>query len=391
MECGGKTAAFPNISIFQLEGENCRFAAALQKIVRLKERIKFSGAITFCEWMDAALYGEPDGYYVRSDKIRWGRKGDYRTAPEISPLFAATFANYFAKLFEKQNELTIIECGAGNGLFAFEVLRTLQEQFPSLFNSARYLIDELSEASRQRIKERLQSFSSHIEFCNLKEISTPIQNAVIFSNELIDAFPVNRVALREGKLKEIFVDLNSNDEFVLIEKEPSTPRLAEYITKNKIKSLENQTIEINLAADDWLKHIAKILKNGFVVTVDYGVNAEDLYDFNPHPNGTLRAFSKHEIIDEWLSHAGEVDLTTTVNWAAFQQTGEENNLETISLEPLDKFLLRVGLLEQLETATNKQENEIEKIRLRSGVKDLILPNGLGATHQVLVQKLITQK
>ena len=180
MECGGKTAAFPNISIFQLEGENCRFAAALQKIVRLKERIKFSGAITFCEWMDAALYGEPDGYYVRSDKIRWGRKGDYRTAPEINPLFAATFANYFAKLFEEQNELTIIECGAGNGLFAFEVLRTLQEQFPSLFNSTRYLIDELSEASRQRIKERLQSFSSHIEFCNLKEISTPIQNAVIF-------------------------------------------------------------------------------------------------------------------------------------------------------------------------------------------------------------------
>jgi SAM-dependent MidA family methyltransferase len=373
--------AFSIAFFFRVEGESCARVAVLQKIVRLKELIKLNGVITFCEWMEATLYEEPDGYYVRSDKIRWGRKGDYRTAPEISPSFAATFASYFAKLFEEQKELTIMECGAGNGVFAFEVLQTLQKQFPSLFNSTRYLIDERSETSRQKIKERLQTFSC-FEFCNLKEISIPLQNAIVFSNELIDAFAVHRVVLREGKLKEIFVDVNSDDEFVLIEKEPSTSRLAEYIAKNKIELTENQTIEINLAADDWLKHIAGILKSGYVITVDYGATAKDLYDFKLHPNGTLRAFSKHQFDDDWLSHAGEVDLTTTVNWTAFQKTGEENNLETISFEPLGKFLLRVGILEQLEKSTDKLKNEIERIQLRSSIRDLILPNGLGETHQV---------
>lgn len=335
--------------------------------------------------MDAALYDEIDGYYVRSDKIRWGRKGDYRTAPEISPLFAATFASYFAKLFEDKTDITIIECGAGNGVFALECLQTLQEQFPSLFNSTRYFIDERSKSSRQKIKERLQPFSC-FEFCSLKEMFAPITNAIVFSNELIDAFAVHRVALRKGKLKEIFVDVNSDDDFVLIEKEPSTERLAEYIAKNKIELTENQTIEINLAADDWLKQIAKILKSGYVITVDYGSDTKDLYDFNLHPDGTLRAFSKHQFDDDWLSHAGEVDLTTTINWTAFQQTGEENNLETINLESLDKFLLRVGILEQLENATDNADNEIEKIQLRSSIRDLILPNSLGATHQVLYQQ-----
>src|SRR4051812_42541975 len=59
---------------------------------RLRQRIKSDGPITFHDWMAAALYDEHDGYYRRT--VRQGRAGDYRTAPETSPLFGATFANY---------------------------------------------------------------------------------------------------------------------------------------------------------------------------------------------------------------------------------------------------------------------------------------------------------
>lgn len=362
---------------------------SLPLVVRLRERIKQHCAINFCDWMNASLYEEPDGYYVRDDKILWGRKGDYRTAPETSPLFASTFTHYFAKLFEELNEpnnFTIIECGAGNGSFAFECLRTLQTQFPSLFNKTKYLIDEISKVSQKKIRGRLNAFEDKFEFISLKEISKPFQNAVIFSNELIDAFPVHRVVMRDGELKEIYVDVNDEDDFVFTESQISNPRLVEYLKINNINLAEGQLIEINLSADDWLKHIAKILKNGFVITVDYGADAETLYDFNLHPNGTLRAFSKHQFVDDYLSCAGKVDLTTTVNWSAFQRIGKENGLETISLESLDKFLLRVGLLEQLEIAGNIKQDESEKISLRTSIKDLILPNGFGTTHQVLVQK-----
>ena len=82
---------------------------------RLRESIRREGSITFHDWMKAALYDPDGGYYQRSDRKRWGREGDYRTSPERSELFAATFARYFVALAE---ELTIVECGGGDGSFA---------------------------------------------------------------------------------------------------------------------------------------------------------------------------------------------------------------------------------------------------------------------------------
>jgi len=354
--------------------------------VRLRERIKRNGAITFCEWMNAALYEEPDGYYINQNKIRQGRKGDYRTAPEISPLFAQTFARYFATLFEKLDspkDFTIIECGAGRGAFAFEVLKTLKTQYERVFNSTRYLIDELSKTSREQIKEVLEPFNNRVDFRRLEKNKNCV--GVIFSNELIDAFPVHRIVKRGSRLKEIFVGIDSKDDFVLIEKQASETLIG-YVERNEINLREGQTIEISLLAEDWLKNISSVLKNGFVITVDYGAEQEELYDFNLRPNGTLRAFQSHKFVDDYLSQIGEVDLTSTINWTALKKTGEEKGLATVSHESLDKFLLRIGLLEQLETVVKIVENESDKIKLRSGVKDLILPFGLGAAQQVLVQK-----
>ena len=71
--------------------------------------------------MTAALYDEAGGYYNRSDLERWGRAGEYRTSPERSELFAATFARYFAKLYDQlqhPREWAIVEIGPGAGDFA---------------------------------------------------------------------------------------------------------------------------------------------------------------------------------------------------------------------------------------------------------------------------------
>src|SRR5258708_6306665 len=87
---------------------------------RLRGRIRREGAISFRDWMQAALYDERDGYYCRTDRVRWGRAGDYRTAPERSPLFAATFANYFMKSYfdlGAPNQWWIVEVGSGAGDF----------------------------------------------------------------------------------------------------------------------------------------------------------------------------------------------------------------------------------------------------------------------------------
>src|ERR1041385_3801454 len=113
---------------------------------QLRARIRRGGPITFHDFMAAALYDHEYGYYRRPQKIKWGREGDYRTSPERTALFAATFAAYFAGLYEQlgaPSAFTIFEAGAGNGKFAFAVLDFLRRSYPAIFAATTYCIEEV--------------------------------------------------------------------------------------------------------------------------------------------------------------------------------------------------------------------------------------------------------
>ena len=132
---------------------------------RLRARIERDGPISFHDWMQAALYDEREGYYCRLDRIPQGRAGDYRTAPETSPLFAATFARYFARLFSdlgSPSTWTIFEAGAGGGEFAHGVLKSLQCRHPEVFSATSYVIDEVSADARARSAARLSEFGDRM-------------------------------------------------------------------------------------------------------------------------------------------------------------------------------------------------------------------------------------
>src|SRR5438876_3628432 len=218
---------------------------------RLRARIKREGPITFRDWMDTALYDESKGYYCRHDWQRWGREGDYRTSPERSRLFAATFARYFAGLHEELKrpaEWTIVEVGAGDGKFAYGVLETLQDRFPEVFSASHYVIDETGGESISRIRERLESFAGCVEFKSLDDIGS-IETGVIFTNELLDAFPVHRVTVREGRLCELYVAVNDSEDFTWSIGPPSTPELDKYLRAFAIQLKEGQVVEVNLAIE----------------------------------------------------------------------------------------------------------------------------------------------
>ncbi|HYE14417.1 MAG TPA: SAM-dependent methyltransferase, partial [Pyrinomonadaceae bacterium] len=109
---------------------------------RLRGRIAREGAITFAEWMRAALYDEREGYYRRRGVERWGRTGDYRTSPETSSLFGSTFARYFRGLFDELGRppvFQIIEAGGGAGHFAAAALGTMRRDAPEVFDAVRYV------------------------------------------------------------------------------------------------------------------------------------------------------------------------------------------------------------------------------------------------------------
>jgi len=352
---------------------------------RLRELIRREGSITFHDWMRAALYDPSGGYYQRADRQRWGREGDYRTSPERSELFAATFARYFVKLAEEFDELAIVECGVGAGSFAAGVLRTLRDQFPARFAAARYVVCELSDDARSRAQERLSEFGERVQFCSdFDRIS--VRSGIYFSNELLDAFAVHRVVMDDEGLSELYVEVDSDGRFVWTTGPLSTPRLASFISTYSIELAPRQTIEINLAIDDWFSAVAAKLERGFVVTVDYGAEANELYDPALRSDGTLRGFSRHGFVDDLLAEPGEHDLTTSVNWTQVKAVGEKLGFDVIDFASQDKFLLNAGLLDQLQYRLEQVESEAEKVSLTTGAREMILPGGMASSFQVLVEK-----
>lgn len=348
---------------------------------RLRESIQREGPMSFHDWMKAALYDPVGGYYQRSDRARWGREGDYRTSPERSELFAATFAHYFAALLDK--DLTIVECGAGDGSFAFGVLSTLREQSPSIFAGTRYIVYDVSDEARGRARERLVEFADRVEFYS---DLVSVKRGIYFANELLDAFPVHRILKTEDGLSEFYVAVDTNGDFAWTKGPLSTPRLAEFCNAHSLALVNGQIIEINLAIDDWFAQVATKLDQGFLVTVDYGAEAAELYDPIQRPEGTLRGFLRHGFVNDLLAEPGEYDLTTTVNWTQVKTSGQKSGFETIEFVSQDKFLLNAGLLDQLEYRLGRSETEAEKTALTTGAREMILPGGMASSFQVLVQK-----
>ena len=340
--------------------------------------------------MKAALYYPHRGYYQRSDLERWGREGDYRTSPELSELFAATFARYFAKLYDelqKPEEWAIVECGAGDGRFAAGVLRTLSDRFPEVFAATRYVVYELSDDALQRARERLNKFGPCVEFYSDFERVSP-RRGIYFSNELLDAFPVHRVVKNGDELSELYVALDSEDRFVWSTGPLSTERLVDYCRAYSLELGDGQIVEINLAIDDWLAQVAGKLDEGFLITVDYGEEAGELYDFARRPQGSLRGFWRHGFVDDVLAQPGECDLTTTINWTQVKRTGERLGFQVIEFASQDKFLLNAGLLEELENMLKAAITDSEKLALSTSAREMILPGGMASSFQVLVQSFV---
>ena len=355
---------------------------------RLRELIQREGPITFHDWMKAALYDPAAGYYQRADLQRWGREGDYRTSPERTELFGATFARYFAKLYdelERPERWTIVECGAGDGRFASALLRTLSDRFPAIFAATHYVIYELTGDARERAQERLVEFTDHVQVCS--ELPS-VQSGIYFSNELLDAFPVHRLLKDDDEFHELYVSVTSNGEFDWTTGPLWTQRLAELCNTYALNLVPGQIIEINLEIDDWFAQVAKTLANGFVITVDYGAEAEELYDPALRPQGTLRAFSQHGFVDNVLAQPGEVDITASINWTQVKRVGEGSGLRVVDFTSQDKFLLQAGLLEEMEVLMTRTTGAAEKLALSTGAREMILPGGMASSFQVLVQERI---
>ena len=350
----------------------------------LAERIRKEGKITFHDWMAAALYDSSTGYYNRSELKRWGREGDYRTSPERSELFAATFARYFASLHSSMGEPSdwvIVEMGAGGGEFASGVLETLKRKFPDVYESMHYLAVDVSQDARKRTAERLEKFgnSSVVELKDVK----PGNSMIVFSNELLDAFPVHRVIKVDGEVKELYVTVSNESKFEWSIGEVSDESIAQLCNSSLA---EEHIAEVSPEVVRWFEQLDQKVESGYVITVDYGAEAEELYSIPQRKQGTLRGFRRHQFVDDVLESPGECDITSSVDWTFVKTVGQRYGFVVEVFGQLDKFLMQAGILQELEERLASSINDADRAQLTTAAREMILPGGMASTFQVLVQK-----
>jgi SAM-dependent MidA family methyltransferase len=203
------------------------------------------------------------------------------------------------------------------------------------------------------------------------------------SNELVDAFPVHRVVSDHGELKEIYVTQQNGqlaEHWDLL----SDRRISEYFNSMDIVLQEGQKAEVNLLGLNWMEKVALCLKRGFVLTIDYGYYAEELYT-PMRREGTLRCYYQHQISDNPYERLGEQDITAHVNFTSLIKQGEEFGLRFTGFVPQYQFLIGLGILQEMESF-GKELTEMNALQVRLSLKHLIEPEvGMGEVFKVLIQ------
>ncbi len=307
----------------------------------IKNEINTKGPISFRDFMEMCLYYPDLGYYS-SDREKIGTTGDFYTSPYFTSLFGEMIAKQLEEMWALMGKqpFTIVEYGAGSGLLCHDILRALARNKP-MTESLNYCIIEKSPAMRKKAKRLLSKKVSWYEdiggIAGAGKVGAGIVGCIL-SNELIDNFSVHQV-LMQDELMEIFVGYN--DGFVELFK-PAGAALKEYFVESNMILPKGYRTEINLQARDWIREVANALREGFLLTSDYGYSSASLYD--PHrTSGTLACFHKHQVTYCPYNHIGDQDITAHVNFSALREWGLEYDLQCCGYTGRANFLRALGL------------------------------------------------
>jgi len=302
------------------------------------------GEVSFERFMEFALHDPQAGYYAR--KVRTvGRRGDFSTAATLSPVLGRAIAAWAAET----GPLPVIEVGAGDGALAAVLLESGVET---------HLV-EVSEPLRALQQQRLSGVRWHADMASA--LAAVGGRALVFSNELVDAFPC--AVLRRGETGWQELVLRVQGELV----EAWRPFSGE-------SPLVEATgrVEQHRSYRRWLEGWLPGLERGHLLTIDYGEAADTLY--HRRPMGTVRGYFQHLRMEgpEVYARVGHQDLTADVNFTELRAWGEALGLST-RLDCTQREFVLARLPELADSAD-------------PAVRFVLHPHGMGGGHRVLWQE-----
>ena len=366
--------------------------AGLADLIRAEIEASPDRRITFARFMERALY-EPDLGYYRQSADRPTDAGDFLTAPETHPIFGWTIARRIEQMWAelgRPQPFTLLEYGAGSGTLGLSILEGLRRHGATdLLAAIRY---EPVESNPNRLNDLHERF----ERAGLAELlalpgspsNGPVPvTGVLLANEFLDALPVRRVVVRDGGLLELFVAWR--DRFVQEAAEPSTPELARRLADDGLDPgglAEGQVAEICLDLEPWLDEVGRRLARGFVLAIDYGYPAAELYGPR-HLAGTLLGYRGHRVQEDPFADPGLTDLTTHVDFTAVGVLAERRGLRSVALTTQSEFLIAAGLESELRALQNSPETTAEDyLRARSGIVRMLDPRHMGRFRVLTLER-----
>ncbi len=348
----------------------------------IRAEIGDGGPMPFARFMALALYHPEFGYYNK-DTGQVGRRGDFVTSVSVGAVFGQLLAFRFAKwLGAIDGPVRIAEAGAHDGSLAGDILEWLAANDEPLFSRLTYTIAEPSAKRRSWQAKRLAKFAEKIEWHDTLA-DTPEICGVIFSNELLDAFPAHRigwdaakrdwfewaVGWRDGAFRWEQIDRDGAAWRALLPAWPS--ELLDVLPGR-------YTTELSPKANAWWRTAADKLAAGKLIAFDYGHGPGDWPAAN-QPAGTVRGYRDQKLVDDILANPGEQDLTAHANFGLAKSEGEAAGLQTERFTSQERFL-NGTFAEMLQTA-HALGQAIDVRQLQT----LTHPAQMGRPFRVLVQ------
>jgi len=324
--------------------------------------IQESGPLSFYDFMATALY-HPDGGYYASKATRVGKDGDFFTSVSVGATFGTILAHRLHQIWENcasPETFHLIELGANDGSLCRDILTTLQALSPET-HWHYHIIEPLEDLRNIQVERSAEiaaaetiTLEHHDALDELKGLT-----GVLFSNELIDAFPVDVVRYSDEHgwlqrrviaLEEPVEDEDGETQYFewadcLIDVEhPENDELMAFFAKlhqQGVQMPDGYITEFRPNIGGFLESAAEAITTGAMLTIDYGFPFSHYYH-KTRTEGTLQTYRNHQADDKPLVSPGTRDITAHVDFTQLTELSIKAGWSLHDFSPQHRYLTHHG-------------------------------------------------
>lgn len=357
--------------------------SALAHSVRVADLVRArladaGGWISFADYMDLVLYAPGLGYYSAGAQ-KFGPAGDFVTAPGLGSVFARCLARVTGDVLDQLGGGIVLEVGGGTGALAADLLEALRPHPPR-----QYLLLELSADLRDRQHARLAAqvpdLLDRVQW--LDRLPAEPLTGVLIANEVLDALPVERFTMQDGKPRQLGVSLRGGEFSWSTVAAPAALEAEIRAIERDIGSRlpDGYSSEVSLRQPAWLDALAAALGRGLALFTDYGYSRREYY----HPqrtDGTLACHYRHHWHADPFFLPGLQDITAWVDFSATARAAAAAGFSVAAYTTQAHFLLASGILQEM--ATGATADRAPAPAMAAELRQLLMPGEMGERFKLL--------